>query len=124
MGRWLNSQRFHRTFGIYADGVSLKTARFPEGWPRRLVPYQNENTRGVTGYCLDPADLLVTKYLAHREKDLAFCEAVVRAGLVDVRTVATRIPTAPGTAEEHQTALARLQRHASKRHRSPPSLSR
>ncbi len=79
-------------FGVYADGVSLATARLPQGWQRRLVPLTNANTRGVVGYCLDPADLSVTKYLAHRPKDLAFCRAVLQAGLVDGEVVANASP--------------------------------
>jgi hypothetical protein len=105
--------QFHEMFGVYADGVSLATARLPQGWQRRLVPLTNANTRGVIGYCLDPADLLVTKYLAHRPKDLAFCHAVLQAGLVDGEIVAKRIPTAPGSPEEHRLALDALRRDLS-----------
>lgn len=101
---------FHETFHVYADGVSLGTARLPRGWQARLIPLANENTRGVVAYCLDPADLLVSKYLAHRAKDLSFCRAVLQAGLVSGQVVADRIPTAPGTAEEHRVALLALRR--------------
>ena len=101
---------FHETFRVYADGVSLGTARLPQGWQERLVPLKNENTNGITGYCLDPADLLVSKYLAHRPKDLAFCRAILQVGLVDAQLVASRIPTAPGTTSEHRSALAALRR--------------
>lgn len=97
-------------FGIYADGVSVATARLPQGWQQRLIPLANANTRGVVGYCLDPADLLVAKYLAHRPKDLAFCRAILQAGLVDGQIVAQRIPTAPGSPEEHRLALDTLLR--------------
>ncbi len=102
--------QFHETFDVYADGVSLATARLPRGWQQRLIPLKNSNTRGVVGYCLDPADLLVSKYLAHRAKDLSFCRAIIRAGLVNSHVVAERIPTAPGTPEEHRLALAALHR--------------
>ncbi|MDA8200662.1 MAG: hypothetical protein M0Z54_14775 [Thermaerobacter sp.] len=101
---------FHDAFGVYADGVALGTARLPQGWQARLVAVSNENTQGVVGYCLDPEDLLVSKYLAHRVKDLSFCRAVIRAGLVDGHTVAARISTAPGTPDEHRLALAALYR--------------
>lgn len=70
---------FHETFGVYAHGVGESTARLPAGWRDRLVPVRNENTLGITGYCLEPHDLLVSKYLAGRPKDLEFCAAVVRA---------------------------------------------
>lgn len=60
---------FHDSFGIYAHGVGEETARLPDGWRGRLIPVRNRNTMGVTGYCLDPHDLLISKYLAGRPKD-------------------------------------------------------
>ena len=41
-----------------------------------------ENTDGVAGLCLDPHDLLISKYIARREKDIAFNAEVVRSGMV------------------------------------------
>src|SRR5689334_23972622 len=60
---------FQETHGIYAQGVGQHTARLPDGWRDRLVPLRNENTGGVTGWCLDPYDLCVSKLLAGRPKD-------------------------------------------------------
>lgn len=74
---------FHDAFGYYGDGVSLETARLPEGWQERLIPVENPNTNGILGLCLELHDLLVSKYFAGREKDLVFCSAVVAAGLAD-----------------------------------------
>ena len=110
---------FHDAFGVYADGVAVGTARLPIGWQTRLVAVSNENAQGVVGCCLDPGDLLVSKYLAHRAKDLSFCRAVIRAGLVDGDVVAARIPTAPGTPDEHRLALAALYRDV---HGRPPAV--
>lgn len=62
---------FHETFGYYAHGVAEDTAVLPEGWKDRLVPIHNENTRGATGWCLEPHDLAVSKLVAGREKDLS-----------------------------------------------------
>jgi hypothetical protein len=104
---------FHETFGIYADGVSVNTARLPSGWEDRLIPYRTEGTGDVTAWCLDPHDLLVAKYMAHREKDLAFCRAVVQAGLVDPALIAERIALTPGTAVEHTLAVDLLRAHLS-----------
>ena len=50
---------FHETFGVYAHGVGERTARLPEGWRDRLVPLSNDNTNGLTGWCLEPHDLVV-----------------------------------------------------------------
>lgn len=73
---------FHETFGYYAHGVSPETAVLPANWQRRLVAVQNENTRGVTGLCLSPVDLAISKLAAGREKDLSFVTAMLRRGLV------------------------------------------
>ncbi|MGH8475303.1 MAG: DUF6036 family nucleotidyltransferase [Methylococcales bacterium] len=74
---------FHETFGYYADGVDESTAILPQGWQQRLVPLVNENTRGVLGLCLEVHDLLITKYCAGREKDLAFTATAVASGMVE-----------------------------------------
>ena len=55
----------------------------PPGWRDRLIPYRNENTNGVTGWCLEIHDLWTAKIAAAREKDYSFCRALLRAGLVD-----------------------------------------
>jgi hypothetical protein len=73
---------FHETFGYYAHGVGPETAVLPANWRTRLVPVQNENTYGVTGLCLGPIDLAVSKLAAGREKDLAFVSAMLRHGMV------------------------------------------
>lgn len=82
---------FHETFGVYARGVGERTARLPRGWRGRLVPLSNENTRGVTGWCLEPHDLVVAKLLAGRPHDLEFCGALLGAGIVDLETVRARL---------------------------------
>jgi hypothetical protein len=82
---------FHETFGYYAHGVSEDTAVLPEGWKDRLVPIHNENTRGATGWCLEPHDLAVSKLVAGREKDLAYVSAMVRHRLVDPATIRERL---------------------------------
>ena len=47
---------FDATFGYYAHAVGPETAIAPSGWERRLVPIQNENTGGATGWCLEIHD--------------------------------------------------------------------
>lgn len=73
---------FHETFGYYAHGVGPETAILAPGWEQRLVPLRNENTRGVTGLCLSPEDLGVSKLAAGRDKDLAFVRAMLERGVV------------------------------------------
>ena len=73
---------FHETYGYYADPVDETTAMLPKGWKARLVNLKTDDTEGVAGLCLDPHDLLISKYYASREKDISFNREVIRAGLV------------------------------------------
>lgn len=82
---------FHETHGFYLDGVDDTTATLPTGWEQRLVPVRNDNTRGHTGWCLDPHDLCVAKIVAHREKDQAFVAALIEAGLIRPEVLVERV---------------------------------
>ncbi|GMU51583.1 MAG: hypothetical protein AMXMBFR33_07290 [Candidatus Xenobia bacterium] len=73
---------FSETFGYHADGVSPSTAVLPPSWPARLVTLQNENTGGVTGLCLSPADIAISKLAAGRTKDLDYVSALLRHRIV------------------------------------------
>lgn len=84
---------FHRTFGYYAEGVGPGTAKLPPGWQERLIPVCNENTRGAIGWCLEIHDLLLAKYAAYREKDLAFAQEVIRYRFVRKLTLLKRLAT-------------------------------
>ena len=81
---------FHELYGYYAQGVERATARLPAGWEGRLIPIQNENTRGATGWCLEIADLLVSKAVAGREKDHRFLTDAFAAGLATAADVLAR----------------------------------
>ena len=72
---------FHDTFGYYAQGVEEGVAILPKGWKERLIPLCNPATRGATGLCLELHDLLISKYVANREKDRRYCRAAAKAGL-------------------------------------------
>jgi hypothetical protein len=83
---WLNvigqDSPFHQNFGYYADPVDETTAILPKGWKGRLVTLAPGDTEGVSGLCLDPHDLVIAKYVAGREKDLAFNREIVARGIV------------------------------------------
>lgn len=83
--------RFHEEFGYYAQAVSESTATLPKGWRRRLVRVHNENTGGIAGLCLEVHDLAISKYVAGREKDLAFTATLARHDLVARRTLLERL---------------------------------
>jgi hypothetical protein len=82
---------FHETFGYYAHGVDESTARLPVGWRERLVPLRNENTRGATGWCLEPHDLAISKLAAGRPKDLDYVSCLVRRRLVSLAVLEERL---------------------------------
>jgi hypothetical protein len=82
---------FHDTFGYYAQGVGAETAILPRGWMERLVAVRNANTRGCVGWCLEPHDLVVSKYLAGRDKDLRFGREALTSGLVSASTLLARL---------------------------------
>lgn len=82
---------FHELHGYYAQGVGEKTAILPEDWESRLVAVNNENTNGVTGYCLEVHDLAISKMIAMREKDLEFVRELVRHDMVEKKTMLRRL---------------------------------
>ncbi len=61
---------FHETFGYYAQGVGPETAVLPDGWQDRLVRVESPGGHRAVGLCLEIHDLVISKYVAEREKDL------------------------------------------------------
>jgi hypothetical protein len=86
---------FHQTFSYYAHGVGKDTVTLPNGWEQRLVPIQNDNTRGIIGWCLEIHDLLASKYVADRERDREFAAEAIRHGLVQKAQIEERILLLP-----------------------------
>jgi hypothetical protein len=82
---------FHETFGYYAQGVEPGTAVLPSGWQSRLIAIRGPATRDATGWCLEIHDLLVSKYLANREKDRRFARAAIRHRMVERETLGARL---------------------------------
>lgn len=101
---------FHETFGYYAQGVGKETARLPQGWEERLVVIQNENTRGAKGLCLEIHDLLVSKTIAGREKDLAFLKVAAQHRMADPETLFHRLATVEVGPEIRAAARAAIER--------------
>jgi len=95
---------FHETYGYYAQGVGEHTAVLPDGWQARLVPVP---TDAGTGLCLEPHDLLVSKYVAGREKDREYARAAVRHRLVEREVLLERLAHAP--VDQAQAARVRDQ---------------
>lgn len=80
---------FHEMFGIYGQGVSVNTA-VPAGWTERLVPYEHADAGPREAKCLDPHDLVISKLVAGRDKDLLFARVLVEARLISCATLRDR----------------------------------
>lgn len=87
---------FHQTHGYYAHGVGPETATLPEGWEQRLVPVPAE---GAVGLCLELHDLVLSKYVAGREKDREFVRAAIEHRMVRQEVLASRIELMPLAAD-------------------------
>lgn len=81
---------FHEQFGYYGQGVSVTTAVLPEGWQDRVVPFDRADADPSAAVCLEAHDLVISKLVAGREKDLSFAAALIREQLVDVDTLLER----------------------------------
>lgn len=75
---------FHESFGVYGQGVTLATATLPNGWRDRLIPFTHGDIGESRAMCLDPHDLVLSKLVANREKDIEFVRALITARLVDI----------------------------------------
>ena len=101
---------FHGTFGYYAQGVQLEVAILPLGWRDRLVVLESAGTAPGRGLCLERHDLVVSKVLAHREKDLAFARSLLVAGLVDREVLLSRLDVTDTSPVRLSRARNRLSR--------------
>ncbi len=96
---------FHETYGYYAQAVGERTAILPEGWQARLVPVP---TPAGTGLCLEPHDLLISKYAAGREKDREYARTAVRARLVARELLLERLERTPLDGERRGSIRAQI----------------
>jgi hypothetical protein len=101
---------FHETFGYYAQGVGPETAILPDGWQDRLVRVESPRTRGAVGLCIEIHDLVISKYLAGREKDMAFVRAAIANGLVEQETLRHRLETTASDQSTRQRVAALISR--------------
>ena len=101
---------FHDTFGYYAHGIEEATAILPTGWRGRLVPVKNEHTRGATGWCLEIHDLLISKLVAGRDKDLAFAFEAAKHHLVQDALLKERLAQTPLDPQIQRLVAGRIQR--------------
>ena len=101
---------FHETFGYYGQGVGEETAVLPRGWQERLIRVESPATRGAVGLCLEIHDLLISKYVAVREKDLEFSKAAIAHGMVDQPILLERLSVTPIPTEKRRRIEAFIAR--------------
>jgi len=103
---------FHETYGYYAQGVGESTATLPAGWQERLVPVP---TPAGTGLCLEPHDLVISKYVAGREKDRSYVRATLRHRLVLPATLQDRLLRTPVDEERRKSIELQILADAAER---------
>ncbi len=81
---------FHETHGVYAQGVSMRTAYLPADWLEHAVVVHNENTGGVQGICPQPVDVVSSKLARGDIKDCAYARVAVESGSIDGRALIER----------------------------------
>ena len=99
---------FHELHGYYAQGVGERTATLPKNWQSRLIAVKNENTNGVTGYCLEAHDLAISKMIAMRPKDLEFVQELVRHDMIKKKTMLHRLKQTDIEDSTRRTARGRI----------------
>lgn len=94
-----DGSQFHETFGYYAHGVGPETAKGPEGWQERLIPVSIKPQAGphaeVTGWCMEAHDLVLSKLVAGRDRDIDFAEQALRHDIVQPQELLCRISDLP-----------------------------
>jgi hypothetical protein len=79
---------FHSTFGYYADGVGPETAKLPTDWETRALRVKNDATGNATAICPNIHDLIVSKLIAGRPKDLEWIKLAFASALATPQKVA------------------------------------
>ena len=97
---------FHEEFGYYAEGVHLDTVVLPDGWRERLLKPELIDAEPAKALFLEPHDLVASKLVANRSKDLVFASALVDADLIDLDTLLERIYALPAIV--HQSIVDRM----------------
>ena len=102
---------FHRQFGYYAHGVGPETAKAPTGWQERLVrvdiPPRPKSSRRPVAFCLEIHDLVLSKLVAGRDRDIDYAHQARAHGLLDVDTLRERVSDLP-VAVERRCCVAAL----------------
>lgn len=91
-------------------GLSIKAAVLPDGWEKRAVKVQNQNTREFIGWCVEAHDLAASKLVAFRDKDRDFVRVLLSERLVKARKLVMRIQRLPKNASERERLVGWVKR--------------
>jgi hypothetical protein len=97
---------FHQTHGFYIHALPVEeAATLPPGWKQRATPVFDEiNTRGKTGWCIEVHDLAASKLVAYRGKDRDFVRTLLIEQMVETEMLIKRIRSL-GIAEKQRDRL-------------------
>ena len=73
----------------------IEAAVLPAGWQARTIAVRNDNTRNLTGLCVEAHDLAVSKLVAFRDKDKSFVRVLLLEHLIDPSTLLRRLRQLP-----------------------------
>ena len=83
---------FHQTHGFYVHGISIESAKLPDGWEQRTISVSDPiSTRGKTGFCVEAHDLAASKLAAYREKDKEFVRILLIEKMIDANILMERM---------------------------------
>ena len=83
---------FHQTHGFYVHGMPIASVCMPAGWEKRVIRVYDEiETRGNTGWCVEVHDLCASKLVAYRDKDRDFVRSLLIEKMTDASTLIKRI---------------------------------
>lgn len=110
--------QFHETFGYYAQAVGPETAKLPRNWRQRALRIADAETEGAIGIAPEIHDICASKLIALREKDFAFAQAAIDAGLVTPDVLLERLAGIDGLPQViRERAAAWVGARAGGRHR-------
>ena len=101
------SSAFAKEHAYYADTVTPELATWPDGWTERLIRFE---TSGVTAWCAELHDIVVSKLAAGRPRDVAYIQDLLRHKLLNEQTLRERIGFLSSKADRTRlsTAFERL----------------